>query len=84
VGELESFVPIGSINTDRGNLSKKELSFLKSKKSTHGNVQILNQKIKVKDITPTNQQYNIFRGRRVLCSGGLNHVNPHVHPTDAY
>jgi hypothetical protein len=32
MGELESFVPIRSINKDRGNLSKKELSFLKSKK----------------------------------------------------
>ncbi|WVZ91061.1 hypothetical protein U9M48_037283, partial [Paspalum notatum var. saurae] len=32
VGELESFVPIRSINKDRGNLSKKELFFLKSQK----------------------------------------------------
>jgi hypothetical protein len=29
-GELESFVPIQSINKDRGNLSKKGFFFLKS------------------------------------------------------
>jgi hypothetical protein len=51
VDELESFVPIRSINKDRGNLSKKELDFLKSKKkSTRENVQIPNKKIQVKDI----------------------------------
>jgi len=47
VDELESFVPIRNINKDRGNLSKKELFFLKSKKSPYGNVQIPNKKMKV-------------------------------------
>ena len=47
--ELESFVPIRSINKDRGNPSKRSFSFEKVKKSTHGNVKILNKKMKVKD-----------------------------------
>ena len=58
--ELESFVPIRSINKDRGNLSKKELDFLKSKKRYNDEISLTDIYVEENKTTPKGGKYVVF------------------------